>query len=623
MNNEGLYLFLIIIPPLIGFIINFLFSRCINNKLSSLIASLSVLLSFVFSILNTIILKKEGKSFINQTIFWWINQDFIKIPIKLYLDSLSAIMTLIVTGIGFLIHVYSISYMRKDKDFKRFFSYLNLFIFFMLLLVLSDNLIITFFGWEGVGLCSYLLIGFWYENIENSKAAKKAFIVNRIGDAFFIAAIVICYFLLSSAGIYELSYIELNRNISYLINSTILGIPSVFLITFFLFLAACGKSAQFPLYVWLPDAMAGPTPVSALIHAATMVTAGIYLIARLFVLYSYSTLIMNIIIWVSAITSLISAIIAIGQKDIKKILAYSTISQLGYMFMGLASGNYQASMFHLTTHAFFKALLFLSAGAIIHSLGGVQDIFKMGDLKNNLKNIFYITLIGSLAIIGFPYTSGYYSKDLIIEYIYLSGNKTVWFISLIVVFLTAFYMTRMFVIVFIKKNNKHIHLHHKPDKIMIFPLYILALFSLTSGYFGKNFFEFLETKKYDIDLPHLIKYAPIFFMSFGVVSSYLIYTKNLNIKLKILSNLVYNKFYVDEMYEKLIIKPLTKFAYLVFKYIDRKLIDNILIEGLGSLFISISKKTSKMENSNTHFYVTYLLLTLSAFIIFIFIKGVK
>ncbi|MCX7641463.1 MAG: NADH-quinone oxidoreductase subunit L [Elusimicrobiales bacterium] len=623
MSNNSIYLTFIILFPLIGFFINFLFSRLLNNKISSIIASTSVFLSFLFSFISIIDFKKQQVDFISHTIFWWINQNFLKIPIRLHLDSLTSIMILIVTGVSFLIHIYSISYMEKDKDLKRFFSYLNLFVFFMLLLVLSDNLIITFFGWEGVGLCSYLLIGFWYENIENSKAAKKAFIVNRIGDAFFIAAIAICYFLLSTAGIYELSYVEINKNISYLINSTIFGIPATFIITLFLFLAACGKSAQFPLYIWLPDAMAGPTPVSALIHAATMVTAGIYLISRLFVLYYNSPLIMDIILWVSAFTSLISAVIALGQRDIKKILAYSTISQLGYMFMGVGVGNYQAGIFHLTTHAFFKALLFLSAGAIIHSLGGVQDIFKMGGLKNNLKNLFYITLIGLLAISGFPYTSGHYSKDLIIESIYISGNKTIWIISLITAFLTAFYMTRMFVFVFLKKSTSHYNIH-KPDKIMTVPLYILAIFSIITGYFNHFFIEFLDSKSiYHFYLPYTIRHIPVLLSILGIILSYKLYIKNSTPTLGILSNIVYNKFYLDEIYEKLIVKPLNKSAYLLFKYIDRKLIDELVVEGTGFLFYFLSKKTSKMENSNIHYYVSYLLIAISSFIIYFFMKGAK
>ncbi|MGC8867553.1 MAG: NADH-quinone oxidoreductase subunit L, partial [Elusimicrobiales bacterium] len=436
--------------------------------------------------------------------------------------NLSSVMVLVVSGVSFLIHIYSISYMHGDKDFKRFFSYFNLFVFFMLLLVLADNLIITFFGWEGVGLSSYLLIGFWYENIENSKAAKKAFIVNRIGDVFFIMAIMIIYFLLSSASITEISYQIIKENLSYFLNSTIFSVSASFLITLFIFISACGKSAQFPLYIWLPDAMAGPTPVSALIHAATMVTAGVYLISRMFFIFSLTST-MEIILYISAFTSLLSAVIAIGQRDIKKILAYSTISQLGYMFMGVACGNYASGMFHLTTHAFFKALLFLSAGAVIHSLSGIQDIFQMGGLKEKIKSVFYVMLIGFLAISGFPYLSGYFSKDMIIESIYLSGYKTIWLISLITALLTSLYMTRMFVIVFIRKPfDKNLHPHH-PDIIMMFPLYILAFLSLVSGFFMKVFLNFLGHEIETHHIPLYVKYLPAIISLLGIYLGYIIF----------------------------------------------------------------------------------------------------
>ncbi|MGC9069888.1 MAG: NADH-quinone oxidoreductase subunit L [Elusimicrobiales bacterium] len=610
----------IILSPLTGFLFIFLFSRFISNRITSYIACLAVFLSFVFSVISVENMISNNSP-LTDMIFWWINQDFIKIPFRLYLDNLSSVMVLVVSGVSFLIHIYSISYMHGDKDFKRFFSYFNLFVFFMLLLVLADNLIITFFGWEGVGLSSYLLIGFWYENIENSKAAKKAFIVNRIGDVFFIMAIMIIYFLLSSASITEISYQIIKENLSYFLNSTIFSVSASFLITLFIFISACGKSAQFPLYIWLPDAMAGPTPVSALIHAATMVTAGVYLISRMFFIFSLTST-MEIILYISAFTSLLSAVIAIGQRDIKKILAYSTISQLGYMFMGVACGNYASGMFHLTTHAFFKALLFLSAGAVIHSLSGIQDIFQMGGLKEKIKSVFYVMLIGFLAISGFPYLSGYFSKDMIIESIYLSGYKTIWLISLITALLTSLYMTRMFVIVFIRKPfDKNLHPHH-PDIIMMFPLYILAFLSLVSGFFMKVFLNFLGHEIETHHIPLYVKYLPAIISLLGIYLGYIIFISESKAKkLGFLSTLVYNKFYVDEIYDVLIVKPIYSIASNLFQVVERSIIDKFFIEGSAKSFMDLSFISSRMENSNLVYYISYIIIAVSIFII-ILIKGV-
>lgn len=619
MKETSLLRFIILFP-LIGFLINFLFSRFFSNKKTAILACGSVFISFILSLIAFYKFKTGYPQPITDTIFWWINQDFLRTPIRLYLDSLSSVMVLVVTGVSFLIHIYSISYMKDDKDFKRFFSYLNLFVFFMLVLVLSDNLIITFFGWEGVGLASYLLIGFWYENISNSKAAKKAFVVNRIGDAFFVAAIIMLYLILSKANVNELSYLKIIENTNLLIENKIFGITSIHIITLFLFLASCGKSAQFPLYVWLPDAMAGPTPVSALIHAATMVTAGVYLLARLFPIYLISNYTLDIILYVSAFTALLSGIIALGQNDIKKILAYSTISQLGFMFMALGTGNYAAGVFHLTTHAFFKALLFLGAGAIIHSLNGVQDIFNMGDLKKDLKQIFYIMLIGVLAISGFPFTSGFYSKDLIIENIYLSNQKFVWFLSITTAFITSLYMTRMFTIVFLKRSKNHYHIH-QPDLTMMLPLYILAILSIISGFFIHSFIKLLTTSNLHLELPLIVKILPTILSIIGIIVGYMIFIKETKYNLPIISNLIYNKFYIDELYDIVFVKPMEKLAKILFKYFDRLIIDKIIVEGIAFLTYSISFITSKMENSNIHWYVSYLLIGVITFLLIV-IKGV-
>jgi len=562
--------------------------------------------------------------YLYDSLFKWISFSDMKIDFSLITDPLSIIMALTISGVSFLIHIYSIGYMHGDRDYKRFFSYLNLFVFFMLILVLADNIILMFVGWEGVGLCSYLLIGFWYENINNSIAGKKAFITNRIGDAFFISGIIITYFILSSNGIFDMKFSTINSNINLFYNTSIFGYSSLTLITLLFFIGATGKSAQFPLYVWLPDAMAGPTPVSALIHAATMVTAGVYLIARLNPLYSHSNSVVNFILYIAAFTSIFSAIIAITQRDIKKILAYSTISQLGYMFMGAVSINYTSGIFHLVTHAFFKALLFLTAGAVIHSLSGEQDIFNMGELKNKLKNVFIVMLVGWLSITGFPFLSGYFSKDFIIENIYLSGHKFVWLISIICAFITAFYMTRLFNIAFIEKSEKIRHEHiHKPTSVMMIPLFILALLSISAGYFLKPFLSFLSIEEINHEIPLIIKELPVIAAISGIILGFYLTKKEiakiLENKFKTLHKIISNKFYVDEIYQYIIINPLFKLSNLIFKIIDRFIIDDSMVNGISKSFYSTGEITTKIENSNIRVYSSYIIIAV-LIMIFLFIK---
>ncbi len=613
----------VIFFPLITFLINFLFSRFLKERISAIIACFGVGLSFIFSFIAfSKIYKLPSELYLYDKIFDWINFSTLNIPLAFSLDRLSSIMALVVSGVSFLIHIYSIAYMEGDKDFKRFFSYLNLFVFFMLILVLAENIILMFVGWEGVGLCSYLLIGFWYENINNSKAAKKAFITNRVGDAFFIAGVLITYFILSKNNLYDLSFKTINSNINIFYNTSFWQISSLSLISFLLFMGATGKSAQFPLYVWLPDAMAGPTPVSALIHAATMVTAGVYLVARLFPLYQIAS-VSTIILYIACFTSIISALIAITQRDIKKILAYSTISQLGYMFMGVITNVYPSGVFHLVTHAFFKALLFLTAGAVIHSLGGEQDIFKMGGLRDKLKNIFVTMVVGWLSIVGFPFLSGYFSKDFIIENIYLSGYKTVWFLSVLGAFLTAFYMTRLFNIAFVRKSENHHHIH-KPSSTMTIPLFILAFLSIAAGYFLKPFLAFLNFEYYHIEVPFIIKKLPLFASISGIILGFYLTRKEISDKLEerfsLLHKLTKNKFYVDEIYEFLIINPLKYISNLIFRFVDRLIIDKTFVEGSGKFFYKAGSFTSLIENSNIRSYASYIVLGV-LIMIYIFIRS--
>jgi NADH-quinone oxidoreductase subunit L len=615
----------IVFAPLAGFIINFLFSRFIKKYLVSIIASLAVLLSFVFSCILFFRLKAmPSDTAISDVVFNWMNITNLNINIAFVLDRLSAIMSLVVSGVSFLIHIYSIGYMDDDSDFKRFFSYLNLFVFFMLVLVLANNILLLFVGWEGVGLCSYLLIGFWYENINNSKAGKKAFITNRVGDAFFIAGMVVIYYILSSNGFYNLDFNTINSNVSLFYNTSIFGVSSLTLIAILLFIGATGKSAQFPLYVWLPDAMAGPTPVSALIHAATMVTAGVYLVARLIPVYSASVSALNFILYISAFTAIFSAIIAITQRDIKKILAYSTISQLGYMFMGVAGGIYIGGIFHLVTHAFFKALMFLSAGAVIHALSNEQDIFNMGSLNKKLKNIFIVMGVGWLSISGFPFLSGYFSKDFIIENLYLSGHKGIWLVAVVTAFLTAFYMTRMFNIAFIKESKKELH-PHRPTSVMTIPLYILAILAIISGFFINGFISFAGVNRTEEFLPLTVKYTPVVLSLLGIICGFVLTADRisdfLSTSLSWLHKIVYDKFYVDEIYDFLIIRPLGWISKTTFNIIDRVIIDRTLVEGTARAFYQGGRVSAISQNGNAQIYAVYMLFG-TAIILLVYLSSV-
>ena len=463
------YIWLVPLLPLIGFLlIAFNFKR-FQGSVSGIIASSAIFVSFIISLIVFIEIYTSKQAATIQ-LFHWIKFNKIDISFSFLIDQLSALMLMIITGVGFLIHVYSIGYMKGDSGFNRFFAYMNLFVFFMLVLVLGSNYLIMFIGWEGVGLCSYLLIGFWFKKHENNNAAKKAFIMNRIGDLGFLLGIFLLFNTfgtLNFGGIFSQSQMFT------------IGNPTITAITLLLFVGAIGKSAQIPLFTWLPDAMAGPTPVSALIHAATMVTAGIYMIARSNVLFVLSPITLLIIAIVGITTALLSGGIAIFQTDIKKVLAYSTVSQLGFMFLALSVGAFTGAMFHLTTHAFFKALLFLAAGSVIHALNGEQDIRKMGGLKNKIPITFFTFLIGTIAISGIPPFSGFFSKDMILIGAF-EANSIFWIIAVIVSLMTTFYMFRLLYIVFWKRsNNEDLHAHESP-KNMTIPLMILATLSVFS-----------------------------------------------------------------------------------------------------------------------------------------------
>ncbi|HEY2721399.1 MAG TPA: NADH-quinone oxidoreductase subunit L, partial [Chitinophagaceae bacterium] len=468
MGNALEIVWLIPLLPLVGFLINGLGRKALSKSLISIIGCGVVLAAFVISVWVFLQVKNGNTHVVNY--FNFISVRSLQIPFGFQIDQLSAVFLLIITGVGFLIHVYSTSYMHEEarEHFGRYFSYLNLFIFSMLLLVMGANYVVMFIGWEGVGLCSYLLIGYWFKNTEYNKAANKAFIMNRIGDLGFLIAI---FWIISKIGSANFSDVFANTNH--------FTPGEITVITLLLFVGATGKSAQIPLYTWLPDAMAGPTPVSALIHAATMVTAGIYMIARSNALYSLSHLSQYVVAIVGLATAIFAATIALKQNDIKKVLAYSTVSQLGYMFLALGVGAYSAGVFHVMTHAFFKALLFLGAGSVIHAMGGEQDIRKMGGLgKLRVTSITFF--IGCAAISGVPPLSGFFSKDAILLAAY-QQDKILWAIALIGAMLTAYYMFRLFVLTFTggfrgTEEQKH-HLHESPPAMTIV-LVVLAILSV-------------------------------------------------------------------------------------------------------------------------------------------------
>ncbi|PIS47676.1 MAG: NADH-quinone oxidoreductase subunit L [Elusimicrobia bacterium CG08_land_8_20_14_0_20_51_18] len=623
LNDFCPYIKWIMIFPFAGFLVNLFFGKKLSEKVSGSLASAAILLSFGCSLLcfRALLGLPEGTPALKETLYVWFAAGTLNIPVGFRFDNLSAVMALVVTGVSFLIHVYSMGYMRGDRDLKRFFASLNLFVFFMLILVLADNPVLMFVGWEGVGLCSCLLIGFWYENMDNARAGKKAFITNRVGDAAFLTGLVLLISFLNLAGVPGLDFDSLKANIGSLAGYSVKGLPLLTVISVLFFIGATGKSAQFPLYIWLPDAMAGPTPVSALIHAATMVTAGVYMVSRLFFMFEISPYALEVILYTCAFTALFSAVIATLQSDIKKILAYSTISQIGYMFMGAGAGMYAGGFFHLTTHAFFKALLFLAAGSVIHAMGGEQNIFKMGGLKGKIKYTFLLTLAGWITISGIPPFSAFYSKDLIIEEIYGSGHFWVWLSAVATAGLTAYYMTRLFKITFLGTPKTDAHAREAPP-VMLVPMAVLAALSLAAGAFTGWFINFSGGEVTDARLPFLVKEAPLAAGLAGIALGFWLTKENLAAYLekvfKPLHKLIYNKFYVDEIYEALVIAPLKVLSEsFFFKFIDRTLIDEGMVDGTSRSFYFAGEFLRKAQNGNVQLYALFFAFGLLAVLAYI------
>jgi NADH-quinone oxidoreductase subunit L len=554
----------------------------------------------------------------------WIEAGRFHAEFGLRLDALSGVMVMIVTGVGALIHLYSVGYMAHDEGFARFFTYMNLFALSMLILILADNLLMMFVGWEGVGLCSYLLIAFWYTNPQFAYNGRKAFVVNRIGDAGFLLGLFTIAATLGAHGVWTLNFVELRAN------APILGGAAATAAGVLLFIGATGKSAQLPLYVWLPDAMVGPTPVSALIHAATMVTAGVYMIARLGFLYAMAPGALDLVATVGAITALFAATIALVQADIKKVLAYSTISQLGYMFLGVGSGAFASGIFHVMTHAFFKGLLFLCAGSVIHALGGEQDMNKMGGLWRKLPITFVTMLIATCAIAAFFPFSGFFSKDLILEAAYESGHSWLWLIGVITAALTSFYMFRLIIMTFFGESRvdpDRVHHIHESPAVMTIPLIVLAILAIGGGWvglpngvlWGNAFVRFLE--------PAVGPFRPVFeasavFLSItaliasilGAALAYIFYLRLPGIpmllawRLKDLYNLLWNKFYIDELYDLIVTRPLFWISDTVLnRTIDGEVIDGTAV-GAGLTVQASGQIARRVETGNVQHYVFVYLL---------------
>ena len=595
----------VLLFPIIGTIINGLFGKKLNTSLVGIIACTAIGLSFLVSILVFIDLLKlppESRLF-EKEYFLWIGSGSFKSIAGLQVDPLSTVMILVVSGVGFLIHVYSIGYMHGDDGFYRYFTYLNLFTFAMLLLVLANNFLLMFIGWEGVGLCSYLLIGYWFEKKSASDAGMKAFVVNRIGDFGFLLAIMLIFVTFNTIDFTEV----------FLAAPEHLEVGSIVatMIALLLFVGAIGKSAQIPLYTWLPDAMEGPTPVSALIHAATMVTAGVYMVVRCNVLYMLSPFSMTVVAVIGGATALFAATIGLAQNDIKRVLAYSTVSQIGYMFLACGVGAFVTGIFHLVTHAFFKALLFLGSGSVIHALGGEQDMRKMGGLKPHLPTTYKTFLIGTLAISGIPPFAGFFSKDEILLEAFTRGSLLFWGLGGFAAFITAFYMFRLLFMTFHGKSNmdKHVeeHVHESPMSI-VFPLIVLAFLSVVGGFLGfpaaSAINDFLapviggggHLAMADGGEAHHVSGKLMYSMMglstgialVGIILAYVMYIKNPDLpakivdKFKLVYKIIYNKYYVDEIYDATIVNPTVKTSFFLWRVIDVRVIDGF-VNGVGRL----------------------------------------
>ncbi len=594
------YVWLIPVFPLIGFLINGLYGKRLPKNVVGILGSAVIGLSFALTIaifLEFLKLPAAARP-VEKVVFTWISAGAFSVPIGFLVVPLSMIMLLVVSGVSFIIHIYSIGYMYDDPGYPRFFAYLNLFVFFMLTLVGANNFLMMFVGWEGVGLCSYLLIGYWYEKQSASDAGKKAFVVNRIGDFGFLLGIFLIFWTFGTLNF---------REVFALASKYPVGSGVITAATLLLFVGATGKSAQIPLYTWLPDAMEGPTPVSALIHAATMVTAGVYMVARCSALYALAPLSLTVVATIGALTAIFAASMGMAQFDIKRVLAYSTVSQLGYMFLACGVGAFVAGIFHLMTHAFFKALLFLGAGSVSHAVAGELDMRKMGGLKDHIPITYRTFLIATLAIAGiFPF-AGFFSKDEILFHALVDGNYFYWGIGTAAAFITAFYMFRAVYMVFFGESrvDPHVahHIHESPP-VMTVPLMILAFLSVVGGFVGfpiieggHKFKEFLSPSITPVGPgAHPPVSLEIGLMAFsmavaavGIYTAYKFYILQPDLpawlaeKFRVPYDLIYNKYYVDEIYDTLIVEPVKSGSTLLWLQVDDKVVDGAVNGSAGTV----------------------------------------
>jgi len=639
------YAWLIPLFPLVGVLINAALGRWLSRRVVGIIASLAVAASFVVASLVLFEMLGlpagtdaggNGRERIIPLFTWVVSGSFV-VHVRILLDQLSILMALVVTGVSTLIHVYSTAYVEKEEYHNRYFTWLNLFVFMMLILVLSDNFLSMYVGWEGVGLCSYLLISYWFDKESAAEAGKKAFLVNRVGDLGFALGIMLIFATFGSVAFQDV----------FPAATTILPATAT-AVALLLFLGATAKSAQIPLYIWLPDAMEGPTPVSALIHAATMVTAGVYMVARCHAIFEASTSALNWVVWIGTLTAFFAATIALVQKDFKRILAYSTISQLGYMFLGVGVGAYAAGIFHLTTHAFFKALLFLCAGSVLHALSGELDIFKMGGLRKKMPWTFATFLVGVLALSGLPLFSGFFSKDEILFDAFERGALVPWLLSVITAGLTAFYAFRLLFVAFYgqsrldKKAERHVH---EAPKRMLVPMVVLAVLAVVGGYIGLPGFlrlgnavdGFLEPVFADsaLALPPVeagatevgLMAVSVLAAAVGFLAAYWIYVRNWGLAARLtnsarwLYDLLDNKYYVDEAYMEAIVNPLRSLGAFLVDVVEERGID-AAVEGLARLVGLAGEGLRRLQTGLVRNYALAMLIGVVAILAYVLVWSV-
>jgi len=639
-------LFLIVFLPLLGSLVVGFFGKKLNLILSHIFSCTMIIIPFFLSLYFLNLTLSENYNLV-VPLFEWLKSGDLITEWSLRLDLLTSVMLVVVTSVSSLVHIYSIGYMSHDPHQTRFFAYLSFFTFAMLILVTSNNFLQLFFGWEGVGLASYLLIGFWYKKDSANSAAMKAFVVNRVGDFGFLIGLAILFYYAGS----------LNFDVIFSLNEQLsLSTFSIFnkefnvlnTACFFLFMGAMGKSAQLFLHTWLPDAMEGPTPVSALIHAATMVTAGIFLVARCSPLFEMSPSILSFITIIGASTAFFAATVALVQNDIKRIVAYSTCSQLGYMFVALGSGAYQIAIFHLFTHAFFKALLFLGSGSVIHAVSDEQDIRKMGGLYKLIPFTWVVMLIGTLGLTGAPLMSGYYSKDGIIEAAFVSqteGNLYAFYLLVLSALLTSFYSWRLIFLTFNGKSNISTEIFskvHESPKVMLFPLFILSIFTIFSGVYFVDYFMYhdyqylwqssiyLSENNHVIEsihyVPKWVKYSPLVMMVIGLITAvifYLLYPKVpkfLSSQFNPVYKFLLNKWYFDEIYEFIFVRNISRIGNFLSNFGDKRIIDGLGPDGISLRVMDIAKQISRIQTGYIYHYAFAMLIGLMLFITYFFIR---